>query len=165
MARLDSSDRFTAIAAAVLREGLQGLPVPGGPAARPASARDMGARSVVTGSKNSASGGVDLVVAPHPVEPGDAAYLSHVIQSDAWPAAGCVVHVTDLIGPSGHRIPASHVRGTVRAGSAAASSAGHLHIEVRVPSGSGHGWYTGYLQAEGLALRALLTIAVGPPVP
>ena len=167
MGREDSTDRFSSIvqtAAAILQEELQALPVPGGPAARPASARGMGARSFVAGSSGDAPGGVDLVVASHPVEPGDVAYLSHVIPSAAAPAPGCAVHATDLIGPSGHRIPASHVRGTVRAGSAAASSPGHLHVEVRVPSGSAHGWYTGYLQADGLTLRALLTIAVGPPL-
>jgi hypothetical protein len=164
MAREGSTDRLPSIvptAAAVLREGLQSLPAAGGPAARSASARGTGAQSLVAGANGSAPGEVDLVVAHHPAEPGDVAYLSHVIQPGTALAAGSVVHATDLIGPSGQRIPASHTRVTVLAGSAAAASPGHLHIEVRVPSGSAHGWYTGYLQADDLALQALLKIAVG----
>ena len=162
MSKTDSFNGMSSIvptAAAVLRQELQALPPPVGRATpRPASGA-LPPSGPAAGSNGATPEALMVLAPPHPVEAGDAVYSSHALRSGTRP--GCVVHATDLIGPSGHRIPAAHVRVSVRLASTTASAPGHLHIEVRVPSGSVHGCYTGYLQADDLALQALLKVTVG----
>ena len=134
------------IAMAVLREELERAPAPA-PAPAAGSTR----------ATPSAPASAELLQAADPVEPGDVVYLSHAIQRGRL-AGGSQVHATDLLGPSGHRIPATHVRATVHSSSALPSD--HLHVEVRVPTGA-RGCYAGYLQADDLSLRVLLRIIVG----
>ena len=164
MSRTDSSQKFPSIvpiAAGVLRDELRGLSAAGTPMARSASTPGAAHPRPSVARPGATAPDSVVLLASHAVEPGDAAYISYAIEPDARPTAGCTVHATDLIGPSGHRIPASHVRATVRLGSSAPSTPGHVYIEIRVPTNCPNGWYTGYLQADDPALQALLKIAVG----
>ena len=164
MSTTDSSHKFpsiVSIAAGVLRDELRGLPAAGTPMARSASTPGAAhAQPFVARSGTTAPDRV-VLLASYSVEPGDVAYVSYAIEPDAQPTAGCAVHATDLLGPSGHRIPVSHVRTTVRLGSSAPSTPGHVHVEIRVPTGCPSAWYTGYLQADDQSWQALLKIGVG----
>jgi hypothetical protein len=97
-----------------------------------------------------------------PTKPGEVAHLTVTIENVMATAGGYALCVTDLLGVSGHRIPASHVRvapgpdGTLAAGSR------EVRIEVRVPSRTPAGRYTGLLQAaDGESCRTLVQLNVG----
>jgi hypothetical protein len=103
-----------------------------------------------------------VLEALRPVPAGDVARLSlHLENDDAEPDA-CVLCVTDLIGPSGHRIPASHVRVLPQPATIPGHGSVETQIEVRIPSAASSGLYTGLLQTDdGESLRALIRVRVG----
>jgi hypothetical protein len=95
------------------------------------------------------------------VPAGDVAYLSLRLVNDDAEKDECALVATDLIGVSGHRIPASHVRVSPNPASIPAEGSTDIQIEVRVPSGTPAGCYTGLLQADdGESVRALVHVTV-----
>ena len=93
---------------------------------------------------------------------GDVSRLSLHLENDDAEPDECILCVTDLIGPSGHRIPSSHVRVSPQPAHIPGSASAEIQIEVRIPSGTPAGWYTGLLQTDdGEALRALVQVRVG----
>jgi hypothetical protein len=99
--------------------------------------------------------------AARPVSAGGVANVSLRLANDAADPDDCTLHVTDLIGPSGHRIPAAHVRISPRTLRIQEGSSVDVLIEIRVPSSATSGGYTGLLQADdGEGLRALIQLAV-----
>jgi hypothetical protein len=98
----------------------------------------------------------------HPVAAGDVTRLLLNLENDDEQADECGIHVTDLIGPSGDRLPASHLRVSPNPARIPAHGAADIRIEVRIPSGTAAGWYTGLLQTDdGESLRALVQVQVG----
>jgi hypothetical protein len=62
---------------------------------------------------------------------------------------------------SGHRIPASHVRVVATAASLPAAGSTDVKLEIRIPSATPAGRYTGLLQADGGELfQALVQLTV-----
>lgn len=97
-----------------------------------------------------------------PVSAGDVTRLSLHLENDDDQPDDCGFYVTDLIGPSGSRLPASHVRVSPNPVRIAGHGSADIQIEVRVPSGTATGWYTGLLQSDdGEDLRALVQVRVG----
>lgn len=97
-----------------------------------------------------------------PVAPGDVTRLLLNLENDDDQADECEIHLTDLIGPSGHRLPAAHVRVSPNPSRIPPHGAADIRIEIRIPSGTRPGWYTGLLQADdGESLRALVQVQVG----
>jgi hypothetical protein len=106
--------------------------------------------------------GVLLLRAPGTVAAGDVAYISLGLENDDKEADECSLYATDLIGISGHRIPASHVRVHPNPARIPASGSKDVQIEIRVPSETRPGRYTGLLQSDDDdSLRALIQITVG----
>ena len=98
-----------------------------------------------------------------PVSAGDVTRLLLHLENDDEQPDECGLYVTDLIGPSGSRLPASHVRVSPNPARISGHGSTDIQIEVRVPSGTAAGWYTGLLQTDdGEALRALVRVRVGP---
>jgi hypothetical protein len=106
--------------------------------------------------------GVLLLRAPGTVAAGDVAYISLGLENDDKEADECTLYATDLIGIAGHRIPASHVRVHPNPARIPASGSKDVQIEIRVPSETRPGRYTGLLQSDDDdSLRALIQITVG----
>jgi hypothetical protein len=104
---------------------------------------------------------VDVLRSPQGVMAGNAARLSLHVENDDAESDKCALFVTDLLGPSGHRIPVSHVRVSPQPLSIPAGGSVAVQIEVRVPSGTPAGDYTGLVQADdGQALRTLIQVRV-----
>jgi hypothetical protein len=102
-----------------------------------------------------------LLRSPQPVQAGEVARVPLRVVNDDTEKDECVLVSTDLIGLSGHRIPASHVRVSPTPASIPAEASADVAIEVRVPSGTPAGSYTGLLQTDdGEALRALVIVTV-----
>ena len=102
------------------------------------------------------------VQAPRSVPAGDVANLSLRLMNDDAEKDECALVATDLIGVAGHRIPASHVRVSPNPASIPAEGATDIQIEVRVPTGTPAGCYTGLVQADdGESVRALMHVTVG----
>lgn len=73
------------------------------------------------------------------------------------------LHVTDLVGASGDRIPAAHIRVSPNPVGILAAGATDVQIEIRIPSQTPAGRYTGLLQAGGGAtFQALVQVEVAP---
>jgi hypothetical protein len=101
------------------------------------------------------------VQAPRSVPAGDVAYVSLRLMNDDAEKDECALVATDLIGVSGHRIPASHVRVSPNPASIPAEGSTDVQVEVRVPSGTQAGCYSGLLQADdGESVRALVHVTV-----
>jgi hypothetical protein len=99
---------------------------------------------------------------PRPVAAGDVSRLSLHLENDDAEPDDCVLCVTDLIGPSGHRIPASHVRVSPQPATIPGRGSVEIQIEVRIPSTASTGVYTGLLQTDdGESLRALIRVRLG----
>jgi hypothetical protein len=99
---------------------------------------------------------------PRPVAAGDVSRLSLHLENDDAEPDDCVLCVTDMIGPSGHRIPASHVRVSPQPATIPGHGSIEIQIEVRIPSAASAGLYTGLLQTDdGESLRALIRVRVG----
>lgn len=99
---------------------------------------------------------------PHSATAGDLTRLSLHLENDDDQPDECGFYVTDLIGPSGSRLPASHVRVSPNPVRIAGRGSADVQIEVRIPSGTTAGWYTGLLQTDdGEDLRALVQVLVG----
>jgi hypothetical protein len=99
---------------------------------------------------------------PRPVAAGDVSRLSLHLENDDAEPDQCVLCVTDMIGPSGHRIPASHVRVSPLPATIPGHGSVEIQIEVRIPSAASTGLYTGLLQTDdGESLRALIRVRVG----
>ena len=97
-----------------------------------------------------------------PSPPGGVAQVSLSLESDNARTTECALCVTDLIGMSGHRIPATHVRAFPNPVSTRATGSTDVQIEIRIPSGTPAGRYTGLLQAGGAkGLQALIQLIVG----
>jgi hypothetical protein len=120
-----------------------------------------------TGAYSGAEGGggktatLLLLAASRPVKAGDVACVKLRLENDDTETDECVLYATDLIGAAGHRIPASHLgvfpdRARIPGGGLA-----DVQIEIRVPSGTPGGCYTGLLQVDdGEYLRALVQLTV-----
>jgi hypothetical protein len=104
---------------------------------------------------------VRLLQAGRPVPPGDVAQVSLRLMNDDTEADECVLVATDLIGISGYRIPASHVRISPHPARIQGGGAADVQIQIRVPSGAPSGCYTGLLQTDdGESLQALIQVTV-----
>jgi hypothetical protein len=102
-----------------------------------------------------------VVGAAGPVTAGEMARASLRLSNDDTETDDCALYVTDLIGPSGHRIPACHVRVSPCPAHIPGGGSADIQVEIRVPSGVGTGCYTGLLQSDdGEALRALVKVTV-----
>ena len=105
--------------------------------------------------------GVPLLRAARPVTAGDVAHLSLRLRNDDTEHDECTLCVTDLIGASGNRIPASHVRVSPQPARIPGGGSADVQIEIRVPSRTPAGCYTGLVQTDdGEALRALVQLTV-----
>jgi hypothetical protein len=103
-----------------------------------------------------------LLRAPGTVAPGDVAEVSLSLQNDGTEADRCTLYATDLIGIVGHRIPASCLRVHPNPAYIPAGGSSDFQIEIRVPSETRPGRYTGLLQTDdGETLRALIQLTVG----
>ncbi len=111
---------------------------------------------------NGSSESVRVLRTSQPVPAGEVTRLSLHIDNDDDQPDECGLYVTDLIGPSGSRLPASHVRVSPNPTRIAGHGSADVQIEVRIPSGTAAGWYTGLLQTDdGEDLRALVQVRVG----
>jgi hypothetical protein len=109
-----------------------------------------------------ASESLGVLQTSRPVAAGDVSRLSLHLENDDAEPDECTLCVTDLIGPSGHRIPASHVRVSPHPANLPGRGSADVQIEVRIPSETPTGCYTGLLQTDdGEALRALVRVRVG----
>ena len=134
------------------REGMQSV------ARRDASSLSEG--STPAGGGNTAT--VLLLQAPRPATAGEVAHVSLSLKNNDTKTDACALCATDLIGVSGHRIPASHVRVLPNPVSIPAAGSTEVQIEIRIPSAIPAGRYTGLLQAGGgESLRALVQLTVG----
>jgi hypothetical protein len=96
-----------------------------------------------------------------PVRPGAAARVSLTLENGEAAPDECTLYVTDLIGPAGGRIHASHVRVSPNLVTIPGRGAASVQIEIRVPSRTPAGRYTGLVQTDdGELLRALLHLTV-----
>jgi hypothetical protein len=118
--------------------------------------------TAVSATPDTASDATVLLLRPsQPVKAGAVATVPLRLINDHTDTDECVLVATDLIGISGYRIPASHVcvfPSPVRIG---AGDSIEVRIEVRIPSATPAGHYTGLLQTDdGEALRALVIVTV-----
>jgi len=96
-----------------------------------------------------------------PVAAGDVTHLLLNLENDDDRPDECGLHVTDLVGPAGARLPSSHVRVSPNPARIPAHGSTEIRVEIRIPSGTAPGGYTGLLQADdGEALRALMEVRV-----
>jgi hypothetical protein len=103
-----------------------------------------------------------LLRSAQPVTAGEVAHVSLTLKNDAPETDQCTLCATDLIGAGGRRIPGSHVRLLPSPISIPAEGSTDVQIEIRVPSGTPAGCYTGLLQTDdGESLRALVHVTVG----
>jgi hypothetical protein len=114
-------------------------------------------------SGDGASQSIRVLGTSQPVAAGDVTRLLLTLENDDDQPDQCGLYVTDLVGPSGARLPASHVRVSPNPARIPGQASTDIRIEVRIPSGTTPGWYSGLLQADdGEALRALIRVQVGP---
>ena len=100
--------------------------------------------------------------APRPARAGEVAHVSLSLKNDNAETIHCALCATDLIGVSGHRIPASHLRVSPNPAGIPAAGSTDVQIEIRVPSGTPAGRFTGLLQSDdGESVRALVQLTVG----
>ena len=100
--------------------------------------------------------------APRLARAGEVAHVSLSLKNDNAEAIHCALCATDLIGVSGHRIPASHLRVSPNPAGIPAAGSTDVQIEIRVPSGTPAGRFTGLLQSDdGESVRALVQLTVG----
>jgi len=141
------------------------LPYPG---CLPDEGNPQAAQRAATPPANSAAGAdspgtrVLFLHTAGPVAAGGLALASLRIGKDGGASGSWVL--SELAGPNGFRIPSTHVRVSRNAVDAAAGNPVDVHLEIRVPSTTPPGRYTGLLQADGgdcaLALFQL-TVAGG----
>ena len=116
----------------------------------------------IQGGEDGNAQAIRILGTPQPVAAGEVTRLLLNLENDDDQADECGIHVTDLIGPSGHRLPASHVRVSPNPSRIPAHGAADIRVEVRIPSGTAPGWYTGLLQTDdGESVRALVRVQVG----
>jgi hypothetical protein len=107
-----------------------------------------------------------LMHAPRPATAGEVAHVSLSLKNDTNETGEYPLWATDLVGLSGHRIPASHLRVSPNPASVPPAGSTDVQIEIRVPSATPPGRYTGLLQAgDGESLRALVQLTVGIDIP
>jgi hypothetical protein len=107
--------------------------------------------------------GVLLLHAARPVPAGGVAQVPFRLSNDDGEPDECTVCATDLVGASGYRIPASHVRVSPQPARLPGGGSADVQIEIRVPSGTPAGHYTGLVQTDdGEAVPALIRIRVDP---
>ena len=100
--------------------------------------------------------------APRLATAGEVAHVSLSLRNDNAETIHCALCATDLIGVSGHRIPASHLRVSPNPAGIPAAGSTDVQIEIRVPSGTPAGRFTGLLQSDdGESVRALVQLIVG----
>jgi hypothetical protein len=103
-----------------------------------------------------------LLSPPQPVKAGNVARVTLRLENDDTETDECLLYATDLIGASGHRIPASHLGIFPHPVRIPGGGSADVQIDVRVPSGAPAGCYTGLLQTDdGELLRALVQVTVG----
>ncbi|HEU4692517.1 MAG TPA: hypothetical protein VFS23_29345 [Vicinamibacterales bacterium] len=118
--------------------------------------------SSMPGDGDGRSQSVRVLRTLQPVAAGEVTRLSLHLENDDDQPDECELYMTDLIGPSGSRLPASHVRVSPNPTRIAGHGSADVQIEVRIPSGTAAGWYTGLLQTDdGEDLRALVQVRVG----
>jgi hypothetical protein len=105
---------------------------------------------------------VSLSYARTAVTPGDVARIPLSLTNVNSQTYDCALCVTDLIGVARQRIPASHVRIWPNPVRIAAAGSTEVQIEIRVPSDTPTGRYTGLLQDDRESLRTLVQLTVGP---
>jgi hypothetical protein len=100
--------------------------------------------------------------APRLATAGEVGHVSLSLRNVNAETNQCALYATDLIGVSGHRIPASHLRVSPNPASIPPAGSTDVQIEIRVPSGTPAGRYTGLLQSDdGESVRALVQLTVG----
>ena len=117
---------------------------------------------IASGAGRALDGGrVLLLRAAHEVSPGDIAHISLRLENDDSEADECILCATDLAGAPGYRIPAAHVRAIPQPVRVPGAGSAEVQIEVRVPSDTPPGLYTGLVQVDdGESLRALVQVIV-----
>lgn len=104
--------------------------------------------------------------APRPATAGDVAHVPLILENGGSQTRECALCVTDLIGVSGHRIPAAHARVSPSPARIPAAGAAEVRVEIRVPSATPAGSYTGLVQAEdGESFLAVIRLVVGADGP
>ena len=100
---------------------------------------------------------------PPPVTSGQAGHLSLDLKNDdPSETFEGALYTTDLVGSSGHRIPATQVHLSPSLVSIPPGGSANVRIEVRVPSGTPPGSYAGLLQTDDFGLlQAVLQLSVG----
>lgn len=114
-------------------------------------------------AESGATESVLLLHAVRPVPAGGVAQVPFRLSNDDEEPDECTLCATDLVGASGCRIPASHVRVLPQPTRLPGGGSADVHIEIRVPSGTPAGHYTGLVQTDdGETVRALIRIRVDP---
>lgn len=105
--------------------------------------------------------GVPVLVAPRPVRAGDVVEIPVTSAGDdRGGPGGASFSSTDLVGSFGQRIPAAYVRFVPTRQNAAAQESASATISVTVPHDVPPGVYSGLIQADLPALRAVLVVQV-----
>ena len=106
---------------------------------------------------------VPLLKPPPPANSGQAGCIVLSLENDdAHETVECTLYATDLVGSSGHRIPATQVNVSPNPVRIPSGGSAEVRIEIRVPTGTPPGSYAGLLQASHGGLeRAVLQLSVG----
>jgi hypothetical protein len=106
---------------------------------------------------------VPLLKPPPPVKAGQTGYILLSLENDdPNENIDCGLYMTDLVGRSGHRIPAAHVNMSPSPVRVPPGGSTGVRIEIRVPRGTPPGSYAGLLQVDdGSSEQAVLQLSVG----
>jgi len=106
---------------------------------------------------------VPLLKPPPPVSSGQAGCIVLSLENDdPDETVECALYTTDLVGSSGHRIPAAHVNMSPIPVRIPPGGSTEVRIEIRVPRGTPPGSYAGLLQVnDGSLEQAVLQLSVG----
>ena len=101
---------------------------------------------------------------PSPVSSGQTGHIDFtLINDDPKETAEHTLYTTDLVGISGHRIPAAQITVSPNPVRIPPGESVDGRIEIRVPSGTPQGSYGGFLQTEDISrLQAIVQLSVGP---
>lgn len=106
---------------------------------------------------------VALLKAPPPVNSGQAGCLTLDLENDdPDETVECSLYTTDIVGSSGHRIPAAQVSVSPNPARIPPGGSTEVRIEIQVPRGTPPGSYAGLLQVDdGSSEQAVLQLTVG----
>jgi hypothetical protein len=107
---------------------------------------------------------ISLLKVLSPVGSGQIGHIDFtLINDDPKETAEYTLYTTDLVGTSGHRIPAAQITVSPNPGEIPPGKSVDGHIEIRVPTGTPQGSYGGFLQTEDISrLQAVVKLFVGP---